>query len=453
MTVEVSGASGFPAGASALVANLTAVGPRDAGYLTVFPAGSTRPIISDVNFSAGEHPTANLTVAELGVNNAWNIYNGSAGTVNVLVDVAGYYVGGGWTVQYSSVSADLTSIACDSTSTCVAAGHVTGASTGGGAGTAVYTTNGGASWALSSMPQNAFNLSGAVSCPSPEICFADGGGVGGNSGSAGIDTSSNAGASWISQSIPSGVSALLGLACPSPSTCFATGYSQSGGGLVLGTTDGGASWVVQTIPASVSTMGSTLSQVSCPDKTHCYVLGTAEPSSGTGSGAPILLTTSNGGSSWIVEQIPPAQGSTATGPLDLTGISCPAVSACFVSGVNLPDLDDGASWLHRLVGVAWHHFHHVTATNWSSADESVLVNEVVCFGLLSRVVPVEARFWAIPRALAFRRCTLWCALRWLGDHRSSIRRYVTRISVSPLIGVYFPYNAFWRMLIAPTASR
>ncbi len=92
ITVQVSGAPGFPAGASALVANLTAVGPQGPGYLTVFPAGSTRPVISDVNFAAGEPAVANMAVAAFGTNSSIEIYNGSRSTVNVLVDVAGYFV-------------------------------------------------------------------------------------------------------------------------------------------------------------------------------------------------------------------------------------------------------------------------------------------------------------------------------------------------------------------------
>ena len=51
-------------------------------------------------------------------------------------------------------------------------------------------------------------------------------------------------------------------------------------------------------------------------------------------------------------------------------------------GVNLPALTDGASGSAVLVGVTWHHLPHATATDWSSTDESVLVDEFASFGLL-----------------------------------------------------------------------
>jgi hypothetical protein len=77
------------------VANLTAVSPTAPGYLTVYPAGSARPVISDVNFQAGVPAVANMMVAELGSSSSIEIYNGSDGDVNVLVDLTGYFVTGG----------------------------------------------------------------------------------------------------------------------------------------------------------------------------------------------------------------------------------------------------------------------------------------------------------------------------------------------------------------------
>ena len=39
-------------------------------------------------------------------------------------------------------------------------------------------------------------------------------------------------------------------------------------------------------------------------------------------------------------------------------------------------------WLRRLVGVTKHRSRHATTTNWSVADESVLVDEFASFSLL-----------------------------------------------------------------------
>jgi len=103
LNVAVAGTTasdGVPAGALAIVANITAVTPSAAGYLTAYPTGSTRPASSNLNFKAGESD-ANLVELELGAGGDISIYN-SAGTTNVLVDVYGYY-----TASPSSTGAGL----------------------------------------------------------------------------------------------------------------------------------------------------------------------------------------------------------------------------------------------------------------------------------------------------------------------------------------------------------
>ena len=97
-----------------------------------------------------------------------------------------------WRVQLTATGEVLTGIACASTTSCTAIGYLQIAS-GGGKGAIRYTTDGGASWAAGSMPAQDVELSGAVACPGMETCFADGGGLGANSGAAGIDASTNGG--------------------------------------------------------------------------------------------------------------------------------------------------------------------------------------------------------------------------------------------------------------------
>ncbi len=91
LTIAIAGTGGVPSGATAVVANVTAVTPADPGYLSVYPAGSARPVISDVNFPEGVAAVPNLVVVELGSGGGIDIYNGSAGTVEVVVDVVGWY--------------------------------------------------------------------------------------------------------------------------------------------------------------------------------------------------------------------------------------------------------------------------------------------------------------------------------------------------------------------------
>ena len=52
--MQIAGRGGVPAdGVSAVVANVTVVGPTQAGFLTVWPAGGHLPTISNLNFVPG----------------------------------------------------------------------------------------------------------------------------------------------------------------------------------------------------------------------------------------------------------------------------------------------------------------------------------------------------------------------------------------------------------------
>jgi len=88
LTVHVSTLAGIPTGAKAVVLNLTGVAPPTTTYLTMFP-GPTLPTTSDINLTTGV-THANMVVATINTNGTVSIYNNS-GSVNVLVDVEGWY--------------------------------------------------------------------------------------------------------------------------------------------------------------------------------------------------------------------------------------------------------------------------------------------------------------------------------------------------------------------------
>jgi hypothetical protein len=86
----VAGVGGVPsANVSAVVLNVTAVNPSMASYITVFPSGTIRPLVANLNVISGE-TLSNLVTVPLGVSGAVSIYNHS-GNVNVVVDLEGYY--------------------------------------------------------------------------------------------------------------------------------------------------------------------------------------------------------------------------------------------------------------------------------------------------------------------------------------------------------------------------
>lgn len=101
-TVPTAGGSAVvvPTDATAVVVNVTAVRPTVAGYMTVRPgdaAGS--PTTSSLNFSAGQVVANSVTVQLPAAGNIQVTYfaPGGAGTVDLLIDVVGYYVADGST--------------------------------------------------------------------------------------------------------------------------------------------------------------------------------------------------------------------------------------------------------------------------------------------------------------------------------------------------------------------
>jgi hypothetical protein len=78
-----------PASATAVVINVTSVSGTASSFLTVFPAGTSRPLASNLNFPA-HVVLANAVTTQLSAGGAASIYN-ALGTVNVLADVEGYF--------------------------------------------------------------------------------------------------------------------------------------------------------------------------------------------------------------------------------------------------------------------------------------------------------------------------------------------------------------------------
>lgn len=93
ITLQVAGTNGVPANASAVSLNVTVTDTHTGGYVTVWPTGASRPLASNLNFLAGQ-TVPNLVTVKVGSNNTVSIYNSSTGTVNFVVDLAGYYATG-----------------------------------------------------------------------------------------------------------------------------------------------------------------------------------------------------------------------------------------------------------------------------------------------------------------------------------------------------------------------
>ncbi len=80
----------IPAGAKAVVVNVTVTQPTADGFLTLSPTGSPRPNASTINFVAGQ-TVANMTVVKLGTGGKADVYN-AGGFTHVVLDVVGYFI-------------------------------------------------------------------------------------------------------------------------------------------------------------------------------------------------------------------------------------------------------------------------------------------------------------------------------------------------------------------------
>jgi hypothetical protein len=90
LTVNVAGAGDIPtSGVDAVAMNVTAVGPTSSGYVTAYPAGSSQPVASNLNFVAGE-TVPNRVIVPLGNSGSVSFYN-ATGTTQLVVDVDGWF--------------------------------------------------------------------------------------------------------------------------------------------------------------------------------------------------------------------------------------------------------------------------------------------------------------------------------------------------------------------------
>ncbi|MFD4557807.1 PKD domain-containing protein [Streptomyces sp. NPDC058469] len=88
LTVKVAGVDGVPAGASAVLVNLTGVAPTVNTHLTAYGDGSL-PNVSNDNLTAGQTRPI-LAVVPVGADGSIHIYN-ALGSVNVVADLEGYF--------------------------------------------------------------------------------------------------------------------------------------------------------------------------------------------------------------------------------------------------------------------------------------------------------------------------------------------------------------------------
>ncbi len=94
-SVAIAGRGSVPVGAVAITGNVTVVGQTTGGYLSVTPAPVASPSTSTLNFPVGDTRANNFTLPLGSDGTISAVFRGGGGaTVNVIIDVTGYFVPG-----------------------------------------------------------------------------------------------------------------------------------------------------------------------------------------------------------------------------------------------------------------------------------------------------------------------------------------------------------------------
>ncbi len=105
LNVQVTGANGdaIPASATAVVVSVAAFNATSPTQLTVYPAGSPLPSTTTLTVAGSGQPVDNQVTTPTGAGGQIAIHN-SAGTVDTVVDVEGYYIPTGTGTAYQAVT-------------------------------------------------------------------------------------------------------------------------------------------------------------------------------------------------------------------------------------------------------------------------------------------------------------------------------------------------------------
>ncbi|MEV4615187.1 hypothetical protein AB0K43_21735 [Kitasatospora sp. NPDC049258] len=99
--LKINGQNGVPAGATAVVLNLTtAFTANSEGYLEAYPAGTTPPTVSNVNWSSTGALISGLAIVPVGADGSVSIKVN--GTTDVVADVFGYFTADAAGARFSS---------------------------------------------------------------------------------------------------------------------------------------------------------------------------------------------------------------------------------------------------------------------------------------------------------------------------------------------------------------
>ena len=93
VSLQIGGNGTIPSGVIAVALNVTVTNASGSGYVTVYPDGTTLPNVSNLNYVAAQ-TIPNAVIAPVGADGKIDLYDGggSAGKIDLIADVTGYFV-------------------------------------------------------------------------------------------------------------------------------------------------------------------------------------------------------------------------------------------------------------------------------------------------------------------------------------------------------------------------
>ncbi len=156
-----------------------------------------------------------------------------------------------------------------------------------------------------------------------------------------IFATTNGGETWTSQAIPP--AQISDISCPTSQNCYAAGTFYSGSsngsrptGIILATSNGGSTWVALDLPPATGPLVS----IACTGPTSCRALGTPPPTYDLAYQENAFTLSTSDSTIWYYQQLP-------VGTSALSSVSCPTSQNCWAVGQGsiLATTDGGTTWL------------------------------------------------------------------------------------------------------------
>ena len=211
------------------------------------------------------------------------------------------WLGGLTAVTLPSPVNSLDAVDCVTPLRCWAVGSTVGTAGAPNGAAVVSTTDGGATWAIETVPATVGYLS-AISCSDLRHCIAVGQATQTSNGQGAIIVTTDGGATWTPATVPVGALDVTAVACQPDRHCLAMATTAAGT-VALVTAPAQPTWVQRgTLPPPLG--GAT--GISCPDRLDCWVTAPAEVNVDHVAGE--VAVTTDGGTTWSITAAPAGAG-------------------------------------------------------------------------------------------------------------------------------------------------